>query len=149
MWIRPAQDSDMDVISRLEKSCLPPGDVWSQTLISNMFTNNYDKIYVLEDEGNVRGYINIRDIDGDVDLMSICVAPEYQRRGYASILMERALAQPYNQVVLEVRESNEAAIHLYEKFGFEKYARRTEYYSNPTEDAIIMILHSSRSIKLL
>ena len=139
MWIRPAQDSDMAVIAELEKECLPAGDVWSEVLISNMFTNSYDKIYVIEDQGTVRGYINIRDIGGDIDLMSICVAPDFQRRGYASLLMERALAQPYNQVVLEVRESNYAAIRLYEKFGFEKYARRKEYYSSPVEDAIIMI----------
>ena len=140
MWIRPAQDKDMAVIGELEKVCLPAGDVWSEALISNMFSNSYDRIYVLEDDGAVRGYINTRDIGGDVDLMSICVAPEYRGRGYASLLMQRALAGPYNQVILEVRESNGTAIHLYEKFGFRKYARRTEYYSNPTEDAIIMIL---------
>ena len=139
MWIRPAQDSDMDAIAELEKTCLPAGDVWSEALISNMFSNSYDKLFVLEEDGAVRGYINTRDIGGDVDLMSICVSPEYRGRGYASLLMQRALAQPYNQVILEVRESNETAIHLYEKFGFKKYARRNGYYSNPDEDAIIMI----------
>lgn len=139
MWIRPVQDKDMAVIGELEKVCLPAGDVWSEALISNMFSNSYDRIYVLEDEGEIRGYINTRDIGGDVDLMSICVHPGYQRRGYASQLMKRILADPYNQIILEVRESNEPAISLYEKFGFEKYARRSEYYSNPTEDAIIMI----------
>lgn len=140
MWIRPAQNKDMEVIGELEKACLPPGDVWSEALISNMFSNSYDKIYVLEDEDEIRGYINTRDMGGDVDLMSICVSPTYRRRGYASLLMERILTDPYKQIILEVRESNEPAISLYEKFGFEKYARRAEYYSNPTEDAIIMIL---------
>ncbi|MDO4939121.1 MAG: ribosomal protein S18-alanine N-acetyltransferase [Lachnospiraceae bacterium] len=139
MWIRPAQDKDMKTIGELEKVCLPAGDVWSEVLISNMFSNSYDKIFVIEEEGAVRGYINIRDIGGDVDLMSICVSPEYQRRGYAGLLMERVLALPYKQMILEVRESNGPAISLYEKFGFEKYARRSEYYTNPVEDAIIMI----------
>lgn len=139
MWIRPAQDKDMPAIGELEKSCLPPGDVWSEALLSNMFSNSYDKIYVLEEDGAVRGYVNTRDIGGDVDMMSICVDPNYQHCGYASILMERILADPYKQIILEVRESNTPAINLYEKYGFEKYARRTEYYSNPVEDAIIMI----------
>ena len=140
MWIRPAQNKDMEVIGELEKACLPPGDVWSEALISNMFSNSYDRIYVLEDEDEIRGYINTRDMGGDVDLMSICVSPAYRRRGYASLLMERILTDPYKQIILEVRESNTPAISLYEKFGFEKYARRTEYYNNPVEDAIIMIL---------
>lgn len=143
MWIRPAQDSDMKIIGELEKACLPPGDVWSEALISNMFSNSYDRIYILEDEDEIRGYINTRDMGGDVDLMSICVSPAYRRRGYASLLMERILADPYKQIILEVRESNTPAISLYEKFGFEKYARRTEYYNNPAEDAIIMILKNN------
>ena len=139
MNIRPAQDKDMPAIGELEKACLPAGDVWSEALLSNMFTGSYDKIFVLEDESTVIGYINTRDIGGDVDLMSICVAPEYQGRGCGAMLMERILAEPYDRIILEVRESNVKAIGLYEKFGFEKYARRREYYSNPAEDAIIMI----------
>jgi len=138
MWIRLAQDCDIDAINALEKECFT--DAWSEALISNMFSNSYDKIYVLEDEEKVVGYINTRDIGGDVDLMALCVSPEHRRKGYAGKLMERILCDPYNQIILEVRDSNEAAIRLYEKYGFEKFARRERYYSNPDEDAIIMIL---------
>ncbi len=138
MWIRQAQDADMDAISALEKECFT--DAWSEALISNMFSNSYDKIFVLEEDEKVAGYINTRDIGGDVDLMSLCVSPAYRRKGYAGKLMERILCEPYRQIILEVRESNEPAIRLYEKYGFEKFARRERYYSSPDEDAIIMIL---------
>ena len=42
------------------------------------------------------------------------------------------------QITLEVRLSNIAAIKLYEKHGFRETGRRTNYYSNPNEDGIIM-----------
>jgi len=138
MWIRQARDNDMEAINALEKACFT--DAWSETLISNMFSNSYDKIFVLEEDERVVGYINTRDIGGDVDLMALCVSPECRRKGYAGKLMERILCEPYNQIILEVRESNEPAIRLYEKYGFEKFARRQGYYTSPDEDAIIMIL---------
>lgn len=148
--IRPAKDSDMSAVAALEQECFT--DAWSEALISNMFSNSYDKIYVLtaddseidsSDNGDtgekVLGYINTRDIGGDVDLMALCVSPVHRNKGYAGMLIERILQEPYKQIILEVRESNAPAIHLYEKYGFEKYARRERYYTSPVEDAIIMI----------
>ena len=49
------------------------------------------------------------------------------------------MAHKCNQIILEVRDSNIIAQNLYESYGFEKYARRKEYYTSPIEDAIIMI----------
>jgi ribosomal protein S18 acetylase RimI-like enzyme len=42
-------------------------------------------------------------------------------------------------VILSVRESNQAAIILYEKYGFVELEKRRNYYRFPTEDAIIMV----------
>jgi ribosomal-protein-alanine N-acetyltransferase len=41
---------------------------------------------------------------------------------------------------LEVRSGNKAAQALYEQAGFRAIARRTNYYSDPTEDAVVMSL---------
>lgn len=136
MIIRPMENADIEAVNTLEQRCFT--DAWSEAMISNMFSNSYDKVYVLENEGEVIGYVNTRDIGGDVDLMCICIKPEEQGKGYASLLMEKIMNEPYSTMMLEVRESNERAIALYEKFGFEKYARRKGYYSSPDEDAIIM-----------
>ena len=40
--------------------------------------------------------------------------------------------------MLEVRESNEKAIALYEKFDFDEISRRKDYYRDPKEDAVVM-----------
>ena len=141
MWVRPMENRDIDAVNSLEQACFT--DAWSEALISNMFSNSYDRVYVLENDGEVIGYVNTRDIGGDVDLMSICVKPSEQGKGYAKLLMDRIMSNPFNKMMLEVRESNERAIALYEKYGFEKYARRKEYYSNPVEDAIIMLITRS------
>ena len=136
MIVREMENADIDAVNTLEQRCFT--DSWSEAMISNMFSNSYDKVYVLENEGEVIGYVNTRDIGGDVDLMCICIKPEEQGKGYANLLMDRIMKDPYSTMMLEVRESNEKAIALYEKYGFEKYARRKGYYSSPDEDAIIM-----------
>jgi ribosomal-protein-alanine N-acetyltransferase len=51
---------------------------------------------------------------------------------------DRADAGGALRALLEVRASNEAAQHLYARFGFRVLARRSHYYMQPTEDALIM-----------
>lgn len=76
------------------------------------------------------------------DLVNIAVHPDWQGRGIAHMLMQALLAEGANRgltcITLEVRMSNEAAIHLYEKYGFQNISIRKQYYRNPIEDACIM-----------
>ena len=142
MQVRLANDNDIEAINKLEQDSFT--DAWSEALISNMFSNSFDTIMVLEDEGEIIGYINYRDIGGDVDLMALCIAKEHRGNGYSKLLMDSLMAHPCKQIILEVRDSNIVAQNLYESYGFAKYARRKDYYTSPIEDAIIMIYkHSS------
>ncbi len=142
MLVRPKRDGDDDAITGLEQECFT--DSWSPALMSQMFASQWDRIYVLEDEGKVIGYADIRNMYGDCDLMSICVTGTARKKGGASLLMrhmlEQARQENAEQIVLEVRKSNEAAIGLYRKFGFEELGTRRDYYSNPVEDAAVMLL---------
>ena len=64
-----------------------------------------------------------------------------QRQGIASALLERLFEladRPNEQYTLEVRTSNDAAIRLYERFGFRAAGRRRAYYHDNREDALIM-----------
>ena len=142
MRVRPRTDDDLEAITKLEEECFT--DSWSPALMSQMFASEFDKIYVLEDEGRIIGYADVRNMYGDCDLMNICVTEAARGRGGASLLMERIMAQARfedaNQILLEVRKSNAAAIALYKKFGFTELGVRRDYYTNPVEDAIIMII---------
>ena len=51
-------------------------------------------------------------------------------------------------ITLEVRESNLGAISLYEKAGFEKVGVRKNFYSHPTENAVLYTKYFSKEVKI-
>ncbi|MCD6323911.1 MAG: ribosomal protein S18-alanine N-acetyltransferase [Desulfurococcales archaeon] len=108
---------------------------------------------VAEVDGDVVGYVMTR-VERSIGylsrllpkkvghIVSIAVHPDYRRRGLGTKLMseaERRLKEVYGvkEIYLEVRVSNEPAIKLYEKLGYEK-VRRVKYYYLDGEDAWIM-----------
>lgn len=75
-------------------------------------------------------------------IIMLAVKPEYQCQGLGSILIWQMLDYAHlfgaEWVVLEVRESNQRAINLYQQFGFNPIGKRKEYYSNNKEDALVL-----------
>ena len=77
------------------------------------------------------------------EILNIAVEPPLRRSGLGRILMETVLAEARGiNWFLEVRESNAAAINLYETLGFMPRGRRENYYHEPPEAAIVMRLFS-------
>lgn len=74
------------------------------------------------------------------ELLNLAVSPAFRRAGLARRLLEAALAPLSGSVFLEVRESNQPAILLYQKVGFYVSGRRPAYYQNPSEAGIVMHL---------
>jgi ribosomal-protein-alanine acetyltransferase len=74
------------------------------------------------------------------ELENVVVESTFRRKGVGTRLLNelltRARATNSESVLLEVRESNQAARALYAKWGFEQDGRRRGYYANPPEDAI-------------
>lgn len=128
MTVRPAQPADLDAIARiLGKSSWRPQDFL-----------NFD-CRVAEQGGCVQGFLALRHIGPDErEILYIAVDPAYRRRGIARRLVENALATSQGVCFLEVRESNLAAISLYESIGFQAVGLRENYYYDPTETAIVM-----------
>lgn len=79
------------------------------------------------------------------DLVSIAVRKGYRNMGIARELLDIAYDLAKKRGVelihLEVRESNEAAIALYESEGFVQDGIRKGYYDKPREDAILYTKH--------
>ena len=145
MWLRPANGKDIRALERLESICFP--DAWNENQIRDMLRNDYDEVYVVEDNRKLVAYANLRHVGDDrpeCEVMRICAEPDYRRKKYADKLMERMLqfarTRKAASVLLEVRASNDPAMALYRKHGFSEISRRRDYYSNPTEDAVIMQL---------
>jgi len=100
--------------------------------------------FVVEKNGQVRGVLQWRNLGEEVEILDLAVDPALRRQGYAAFLLRNFLKDasrsPAKKVFLEVRESNAAAIALYQKFGFQISGRRPNYYRNPQEDALLLAL---------
>ena len=132
--------SDVAAIAELEKRCF--SDPWSADSIASELVNPLSYWLVAEVDGQVVGYVGSQSVLDAADMMNIAVSPEYRRRGVAKALVNELTAYlSKNDVIallLEVRVSNEPAITLYEKIGFQQVGRRPNYYRNPREDALIL-----------
>ena len=147
--LRPMTEDDVKQVAALEKECF--SDAWSEKLVADLLTSSYDEAWVLVcPDGEMIGYINIRFLAGEGELMRIAIKPGQRGRGYSRKLMDRMITSAYEteslELTLEVRAGNIPAIGLYESYGFVKEAVRKGYYHNPTEDALIMWLHGLPSI---
>ena len=99
---------------------------------------------IYEDDQGMTGYGILSIAAGECHLLNICIDPRFQGRGYGTDLVAQLLdvARTHNarMAFLEVRASNSAACHLYNKLGFNEMGVRKNYY--PTrggrEDAILL-----------
>ena len=96
------------------------------------------------DSGPIAGYIVARETAGELHINNVAVREQFRRRGIGAALLERVLQEARgrkaNAVFLEVRRGNHSAQALYVKHGFRPIATRTDYYSEPREDAVVMTL---------
>lgn len=138
--ILPMQARHVSGIAEIEKLCFP--DPWSETSVASELDNPLSLWLVAEKDGTVIGYIGSQSAAGESDIMNLAVLPEGRRFGVATALisaLETALLKAGNTaLMLEVRDSNAAAIALYEKMGFICVGVRPNYYFHPREDARIM-----------
>lgn len=78
----------------------------------------------------------------EAHITTLAVHPHYQRQGLGQALLVALFTAAWQRnlewLTLEVRVSNQVAIALYEKFGFEQIGRRRNYYPNDGEDALIL-----------
>ena len=77
---------------------------------------------------------------GEAELLSVVTERSFRRKGLGELLLKRYFdklkADGEKTIFLEVRESNKAAISLYDKLGFVKISKRKKYYGEET--AVIM-----------
>lgn len=94
--------------------------------------------------GDGDGFILIRTVAGESEILTLAVRPEQRRRGLGHSLVEAAALAARNlgaeQMFLEVAEDNAAALALYRRAGFEAAGRRRGYYPRETGAAVDALL---------
>ena len=99
---------------------------------------------LIVEDGKITGYAGLLMIAGEGDVTNIAVFPENRGQGTGSALTEALISEGrkrgMNAFTLEVRVSNQSAIHIYEKLGFRSEGVRKGFYEKPKEDALIMWL---------
>ncbi len=131
--VRTFTSADVDTVTAMFTDIL---DGWSKNALAESLDNESIKSFVLEDENSVVAFASYLVAD-DAELVFIVTDKTKLRKGYGKILLQETLNTLNLPCVLEVRESNTPAIKLYESFGFELLGKRKNFYSNPTEAALI------------
>ena len=139
--IVPMNADHLEELERLERICF--SRPWSKRMLGEELENQCAAFLVAEDEnGTVLGYAGLLVMLDEGYITNVAVFPEYRRLGVAAkiieVYMNFAAANGLAFLTLEVRPSNEAAIALYRRFGFEEVGRRKNYYDLPKEDALIL-----------
>lgn len=138
--IRNAEERDLEQVEALEQACF--SRPWTIDMLRRQLQNDRHEFLVAVEENKVLGYIGMLHVMDEGYISNVAVVEAARRAGIGSKLVEgmlrRCEALSLLFVTLEVRASNDAAIQLYAKHGFEEVGRRKGYYEAPREDAILM-----------
>ena len=135
--MRPA---DLDGVLRVESRSMP--DPWDSVAIAAELQVANSVGWVAIATGRVLGYAFFRTCRPESELLRLAVEPESRGGGVGRALLDRALSglkdEGYTHCFLEVRRANTAARRLYQRAGFVQTGVRTNYYSQPVEDAVLL-----------
>ena len=115
---------------------------WSEAMFLQELANDFSELELLSVDGEAVGFVVYWLVADEVHLLNVVVAEASRSRGYGALLVGRVIAvaeeMGSEQVCLEVRVGNAAAIRLYERLGFRVMGRRPKYYADNGEDALLM-----------
>jgi [ribosomal protein S18]-alanine N-acetyltransferase len=140
--IRDLDAADIESVGKLLSS-IPEVAQWSADDLLLASQRNFS-LRVAEEEGTVCGLVVFRTMADEAEILNLAVDSSQRRRGMGSRLIEDAIAASkaagVKMIFLEVRDSNEAARNFYARMGFTEAGRRRQYYRQPVEDALVLVL---------
>ena len=148
MEIRRARPHDVAEIAAAEQLIF--SDPWSERDVLSSIATEGSMCYAAVRDGKLCAYILGRIIAPEGEIYRIATLPEYRKRGIAYRLLDYAVKTErgcgLESLFLEVREQNAPARALYLSYGFREVGVRKNYYKNPLDNAIIMLLSSEKYI---
>lgn len=142
LHVRPMLSNDIERVMEIELSSYE--HPWTEGIMRDCLRVRYS-CHVVEIDGEIQGYLVMSEAAGEAHILNICIAPTWQGRGVGKILLKWAIAlakkASADTLFLEVRITNETAIHLYEVLGFNEIGVRRNYYpagsDGEREDALL------------
>lgn len=142
--IRKLKREDVKALAEMAKECFSVP--WTAKAFAELVEDTNSRYLVAVVQEELVGCCGVTNAFGDGDINIVMVAEAYRGQGIASRMLEELLCYGkelgIGDYTLEVRVSNAAAIHVYEKLGFVSEGIRPRFYEKPVEDAMIMWLRS-------
>ena len=134
LHIEPSQPRDADAVAKLHAQSFYRG--WpKQDIEAYLLDTDTPTLVVCDAKRKVAGFVMLRILGDDVELMTIAVDPKFRGKGVGAALLracfEDLMMTPSKRMILEVAADNPAAIKLYHKLGFAKLSERKGYYARP------------------
>jgi ribosomal-protein-alanine N-acetyltransferase len=140
--IRPMRPEDAGTVAELDSRCAGSAR-WGETAYQEISTGGIVG-WAATREKVLLGFILVRAVADEMEILNLAVEPDERRQGVAARLLaqsiEDAKRADVKRVYLEVRESNSGARAFYASMKFEERWRRKNYYSQPVENALVLML---------
>ena len=137
-----ASPSELDAILEIEQASFT--NPWTRDMyLAELQNTGVSFFFIAKDaERRAIGFCSFWRVLDEVHINNLAVLPASRRQGVGTALLMRVLSEGarlgMRRATLEVRQSNDAARELYERFGFSVAGVRHGYYSNPAEDALVL-----------
>ena len=113
-------------------------NIWEFNVLAEDYNNS--KYYIIKQNEEIYGFVGIRILFEEMEIMNVVTRCDKRKEGFASNLFSYIIRYAHQNKIekinLEVNENNIQAIKLYKSFGFEEVGRRSKYYNG--QDAILM-----------
>ena len=140
MTVVPMAERHLAALAEIEKACFHAP--WSEAMLREELGKGI--FLVAERDGQAIGHVGCQTALDEGYITNVAVSSDCRRQGVGRALIaelvQRARAQGLSFVTLEARASNAPAIALYEGAGFVRVGVRKNFYTAPTEDAVLMTL---------
>lgn len=142
MICRDMEERDLlEIVAIEEENFSQP---WTREDFLHSIKKDSDIYLVIEENNEILGYCGLWGVAGEGQINNVAVKKSYQSKGIGLYMMSQLISTGKSQglqaFTLEVRESNEKAIALYQKLNFEICGIRRGFYDKPKENALIMWL---------
>lgn len=138
--VRELKVEDSAAVAEMEQQIF--SDPWSEKSVMETVQQKQSVCFVAEKAGHILGYLLVYHAADEAEIARIAVQKEARRQGAAGKLMQAlehyCEEHKMEKLLLDVRESNEAARSFYTKNGFVEDGIRQGFYTNPSEDAVLM-----------